>query len=116
MGHMLKLMGNILLAQQEAFLTLMERGTRGGGEEGGTARFTGSQTPVELQLHCHPEPPLFPPVSPLSSPSLPSIALSSFLPFFCSSPTKPPYLLAFITSFRPLHFNSLSSLEKFVFS
>lgn len=28
MGHMLKLMGNILPARQEAFLTLMERGMR----------------------------------------------------------------------------------------
>lgn len=34
MGHMLKLMGNILPARQEAFLTLMERATRGGGVEG----------------------------------------------------------------------------------
>lgn len=50
MGHMIKLMGNISPTPRETFLTLMKSGGekrwRGGG---GKARFTGSQTPVELQ-------------------------------------------------------------------
>lgn len=50
-GRVLKLMGNVWPARQEAFLTLMERGMRRGGVGGGgdRARFTGSQTPAELQ-------------------------------------------------------------------
>lgn len=34
MGHMFELMGNVLPAQQEAFLTLMERRTRAGRGRG----------------------------------------------------------------------------------
>lgn len=51
---MLKLMGNVAPEHQGFFLTLMERGVRRRGDLGergeeGRARFTGSQTPVELQ-------------------------------------------------------------------
>lgn len=81
MGCMLKLMGNTSQTHQEAFLTLMEKG-RGWWVRGGVMQ--GSLVPKLLQsfsgLHCHPETSLTPPVSPLSSPSLPSstAALSSF--------------------------------------
>lgn len=48
MGRVLKLMGNASPSHREAFLTLMERGMSR-GEVGGRTRFTGSQTPAELQ-------------------------------------------------------------------
>ena len=91
MGRMLKLMGNASPTHQEAFLTLMERGgeeRRAGGVE------QGSLVPKLLQsfsgLHCHPETPLTPPVSPLSSPSLPSSTALKLLPFLCVSSAPPP--------------------------
>lgn len=69
-GHMLKLMGNIFAARQEAFLTLMER--EGVGVLGGRLDH-GSLVPKLLwsfsSLHCHPEPLLAP------------LSLSSFFPF-----------------------------------
>lgn len=85
-----------------------------GGEErraGGVEQ--GSLVPKLLQsfsgLHCHPETPLTPPVSPLSSPSLPSSTALKLLPFLCVSSSPPPptstkrsHLLAFNTSSRPL--------------
>lgn len=48
MGRMLKLMGNTSPSHRETFLTLMERGMSR-VEVGGRTRFTGSQTPAELQ-------------------------------------------------------------------
>lgn len=101
MGRMLKLMGNALPSHRETFLTLMERGMSrvevGGAEQG-------SLVPKLLQsfsgLGCHPETPLTPPVSPLSSlstaPPPPSLC-ASFVWKCCS------HLLAFNTSLRPLH-------------
>lgn len=118
---MLKLMGNILSTQREAFLTLMEWGHE--MKQGGRGDH-GSLVPKLLwsfsSLHCHPEPLLAP------------LCLASFFPFtalhhrsqaFLLSaplPTEPSYLWAFNTSFKLLCIVLLSSsllcLLSFLFS
>lgn len=103
MGRMLKLMGNVPPARQEAFLTLMERGLRRGPVGGAKVHWFPNSCRASVAFIA-----TLKLLSPLLSPLLlplhcPPVSVSSFRLSFVCPPGKRSHLLAFNTSSRPLY-------------